>query len=81
MINAKKLVYWVENRLRLLRLGSHLSVLLSVHSVPLLSLTWPSRWHCVDRCYPNTQGGDGPGSRHHLPETDRELDRKATMLD
>lgn len=43
-----------------------------MYYVPLLSPTWPGRWHCVDSLHPNTQGGGGPGSHRHLKETDTE---------
>lgn len=40
--------------------------------VPSLSLAWPGRWHCLDKLHPHTQGGGGPGSHHHLPDTETE---------
>ena len=50
-----------------------------VYYVPPLSLTWPGRWHCVDRQHPHTQAGGGPGSHHHLPETETERIKTAKL--
>lgn len=69
------MVYRVESQAIPLEGPLQLSVRSCVrimYYVPLLSPTWPGRWHCVDSLHPNTQGGGGPGSHRHLKETDTE---------